>query len=50
MGVSIQERAQLEGRDGEPLGLEAAEYLTDQAPFDSVGLADDQGAMHGRQT
>ena len=36
------ERAQLGGNNREPLGLETAEDLADEASFDGVGLADDE--------
>ena len=41
------ERAQLGGNNREPLGLETAEDLADEASFDGVGLADDERAIHG---
>ena len=35
------------GDDDEALALEAADDLGDEATFDGVGLADDEGAIHG---
>jgi hypothetical protein len=48
LGERPVDRAQLEGRDAEALALEAGHDLTDEATFDGVGLAEDQGAIHGR--
>ena len=42
------DRAQLGGDQREALALEAADDLADQAPLDGVGLADDEGPVHGR--
>ena len=39
--------AQLGGDEGEALALEPADDLADEAAFDGVGLADDEGAIHG---
>ena len=48
-GELAVELAQL-GRDqAQPLALQAADDLADEAPFDGVGLADDQGAVHERR-
>ena len=42
------DRAQLGGDDGEVAALEAADDLADESTLDGVGLADDEGAIHGR--
>ena len=41
--------AQLGGDQREALALEAADDLADEAAFDGVGLADDEGAIHGAE-
>ena len=42
------DRAQLSRHDAKALSLESADDLADQTPFHGIGLADDQGALHGR--
>ena len=44
------DRAQFGGDEAQPLALEAADDLAGQAALDGVGLADDEGAIHGAGT
>ena len=46
-GLGVDD-AELGGDEGEALALEPADDLADEATFDGVGLADDEGAIHGR--
>ena len=41
------EGAKLCGDDPETLGFETAKNLTDEASFDRIRLANDEGAIHG---
>src|SRR5204862_193161 len=44
------DHAQFDRDQRQPLGLQAPDDLADKAAFDGVGLADDEGAVHGAAT
>ena len=46
-GVVTSQSIRVGGDEGEALALEPADDLADEATFDGVGLADDEGAIHG---
>ena len=47
LGQRLVDGAQLGGDEREALALEAADDLADQAALDGVGLAHDEGPVHG---
>ena len=49
LDVTLGDLAVLEGDDREVPALEAADDLADEASLDSIGLADDEGAIHAPQ-
>ena len=50
LGQAAVDADQLERGDPQALGLEACEDRADQPALDTIGLEDDQGALHGTQS